>query len=130
MPSDSRYWTAAPRPTASAIGMVPASNFHGTSFHFDPVSLTSQIISPPPRHGLELQLAARGDRNEAQLDPAFGLEKLPRHQVRVVLHLGEHDRVARGELRAAPRMGDQVERLGAVAREDALARRGGVDEAR
>ena len=31
--------------------MVPASNFHGTSFHLEPVSFTSRIISPPPRNG-------------------------------------------------------------------------------
>ncbi len=36
---------------ASAIGMVPASNFHGSSFHSECVRWTSRIISPPPRKG-------------------------------------------------------------------------------
>ena len=31
--------------------MVPASNFHGRSFHLEPESFTSRIISPPPRNG-------------------------------------------------------------------------------
>jgi HK97 family phage major capsid protein len=41
----------------------------------------------------------------------------------VVLHLGERDAVALAEVRAAPRPGDQVERLGRIAGEDGLARR-------
>jgi len=46
---------------------------------------------------------------------------LPWHEVRVVLHLGDQDAVARAEIGAAPRVGDEVERLGGVAREDRLA---------
>ena len=46
---------------------------------------------------------------------------VPGDDVRVVLHLGDHDAVAGGEVGAAPRVGDQVERLGRVADEDDLA---------
>src|SRR3954468_21707497 len=42
---------AAPRPTASAIGGVPASYLCGSSAYVDPAIVTSSIISPPPRNG-------------------------------------------------------------------------------
>ena len=42
---------AAPSPTASAIGGVPASNFQGSSAQLNPSRRTSLIISPPPRNG-------------------------------------------------------------------------------
>src|SRR5580658_8954696 len=51
MPTPSRYSIAASRPTASAMGGVPASNFHGTSLVVKPSRRTSRIISPPPRNG-------------------------------------------------------------------------------
>ena len=189
----------------SAIGGVPASNFHGTSLVVKPSRRTSLIISPPPRNGgmasrisrrpqstpmpvgphilwplnanrsapsswtsvarwgtywqasthtvapaawaasamrrtgveraehvghradrrpsWRRRRSGRGrrgraavvaQRDPAQLDVALGLEHVPRHDVGVVLHLGEHDGVARLEVGAAPRMGDEVERLGGV----------------
>ena len=51
MPRAVRYSTAAVRPTASAMGGVPASNFQGTSLGVNPSRRTSRIISPPPRKG-------------------------------------------------------------------------------
>src|SRR3972149_6545875 len=51
MPSASRYSTAAPKPIASVIAGVPASNFHGGSVGVKPSRGTSRIISPPPRKG-------------------------------------------------------------------------------
>ena len=48
----------------------------------------------------------------------------------MVLELGHDDDVAGPEVVEAPRVGDEVERLGPVAREDDLPRRGRVDEAR
>src|SRR5579883_2352082 len=42
---------AAPRPTASAMGGVPASNFQGSSLGSKPSRRTSLIIEPPPRKG-------------------------------------------------------------------------------
>ena len=56
-------------------------------------------------------------------------EELPRDEVGVVLHLGQDDRVAAGDVAPAPRVGDEVDRLGRVAGEDDLVAVGGVDEA-
>ena len=50
-------------------------------------------------------------------------EQLPRDDVRVVLHLGEHHEVVRADVRAAPRVRDEVDRLGRVLREHRLADR-------
>ena len=76
------------------------------------------------------QLATPGDRDEPQLDLLLLRQELPGHQVRMVLHLGEHDRVAHLEEPAAPGMGHQVQRLRAVAGEHDLARRGGTHQMR
>ena len=51
MPTPIRYSAAAPTPTASAIGGVPASNFQGRSAQVLPSVVTFEIISPPPRKG-------------------------------------------------------------------------------
>ena len=51
MPTPMRYSAAAPSPTASAIGGVPASNFQGRSAQVLPSVVTLEIISPPPRKG-------------------------------------------------------------------------------
>ena len=50
------------------------------------------------------------------------------HQVGVVLHLGQHDRVALGDVPPAPGVRHEVDRLGRVAGEDDLVPIGGVDE--
>ncbi len=42
---------AAPRPTACAIGIVPASNLCGGGANVDCSIQTCSIISPPPRNG-------------------------------------------------------------------------------
>ena len=52
---------------------------------------------------------------------------LPGHEVRVVLHLGEHDPVALADVHVAPGAGDEVDRLGGVADEDDLAAVAGAD---
>ena len=80
-------------------------------------------VGQEPGEGRELQLAVRGHRDEPQLQRALGGQHLPRHQIRVVLHLREHDRIAGLEIGAGPRPGDQVDGLGAVARVDDLVRR-------
>ncbi len=69
-----------------------------------------------------------GDRDELEVAVHLLREELPRDEVRVVLHLGEHDRVAARDVAAAPRVGDEVDRLGGVAGEDDLVAVGGVDE--
>ena len=77
----------------------------------------------------EVELAVGGERDPAQLDAALGGEHVPRHDVGVVLHVGEHDDVAGAEVGPAPRLGDEVERLGGVLREHDLVGVAGVDEA-
>ena len=42
----------------------------------------------------EVELAVGGERHPAQLDAPLGGEHVPRHDVGVVLHLGQHDDVA------------------------------------
>ena len=54
---------------------------------------------------------------------------VPRHDVGVVLHLRDDDDVAGGEVRTAPRLGDEVEGLGGVLGEHDLVGVAGVDEA-
>ena len=78
---------------------------------------------------VEAEDAVVGDRDELEVAVLLLGEELPRDEVRVVLHLGEHDRVAAADVPAAPRVGDEVDRLGRVAGEDDLVRVRGVDEA-
>ena len=72
--------------------------------------------------------------NQRSVAPVRCGDQLPRHDVGVVLHLGDDDLVARaaGPRRAAvgpgDDVGDQVERLGGVLGEDDLGAVGGVDE--
>ena len=70
----------------------------------------------------EVELAVGGERHPAQLDAALGGQHVPRHDVGVVLHVGEHDDVAALQVGAAPRVRDQVQRLGGVLGEDDLVR--------
>ena len=70
-----------------------------------------------------------GDRDELQVAVHLLGQDLPRDEVRVVLHLGEDDRVALAQVAAAPAVGDEVDRLGRVAGPDDLAVRRRVDEA-
>ena len=53
----------------------------------------------------QVELAVGGERDPAHLDAALGGEHLPRHDVGVVLHVGEHDDVAVAEVGPAPRRG-------------------------
>src|SRR5258705_409530 len=110
MPSALRYSTAAPRPTVSMIAGVPASNLCGRS--------------------AQVQLATVGDRDvlDARAD-ALG-QQLPRHDVAVVLHLSAEDDIASAQVGAPPGVGDEIDRLAGVAREDDFAGGAGVDEAR
>ena len=82
-------------------------------------------IVQQPRESLHVQLARIGDRCDAQFDAMRIAQHLPRHDVGVMLHLGDQHRLARLQHAAPIAMGDQVDRLGAVAREhDLLARSG------
>ncbi len=53
---------------------------------------------------------------------------MPRHDVGMVLHHGEHDLVARLDQRREIGVAHEVDRLGAAAREDDLVRVAGVEE--
>src|SRR3712207_1433500 len=68
-------------------------------------------------------------RDDAQPRALLLAEHLPRHEVRVVLHLGDHDLVAFLDYTAAVAVHDEVDALGHAAHEDALARLARVDEA-
>ena len=74
------------------------------------------------------QLAAVVDRDRPELGPRPLRDLLPRHEVRVVLELRDHDDVARAEVVEAPGVRDEVEALRHVPREDDLPCRRRVDE--
>ncbi len=73
------------------------------------------------RQDFEVQLAGAREWNEAHLELPLGREHLPRHEVRMVLHRRQEQRISRLERPAAPRVRDQVQSLGRVAREHDLA---------
>ena len=52
--------------------------------------------------------------------PVSTRDELPGDEVRVMLELGDHDRVPGTEVLEPPRVGDQVDRLGGAAGEDDL----------
>ena len=51
IPSPSSQVTAAPSPTPSTIGEVPASNFAGTPANVISSNVTRLIMWPPPMNG-------------------------------------------------------------------------------
>ncbi len=69
---------------------------------------------------VEREPALLVDLEVAQRRAGLGGEQLPGDDVRVVLGLREDDRVAGAHVLAAPRVGDEVERLGRVLRDDRL----------
>ncbi len=79
--------------------------------------------------GSHVQLAAIGDRAYAQLNAVAVAQHLPGHDVGVVLHLRDQHRLARLHDAAAVGVGDQVDRLGAVAGEHHLLARRRVEQA-
>ena len=76
----------------------------------------------------EVELEVVRDRDPAQLDAALLDEDVPRHDVGVVLHLGDHHRIARPEVLPGPRVRDEVHRFGDVLREHDLARGARVEQ--
>ena len=87
------------------------------------MSETKRVRSPKAcSNAVEVELAFVVDRHDAERRPGLLANELPRDDVGVVLHPGEHDLVARPEVGAAPALGDEVDALGAAAREDHLAR--------
>ncbi len=78
--------------------------------------------------GKTLEKALIGDGNVAQRCAFFFGEHLPRHDVGVMFHLGANDLVAFLEVSAPPRIRDEVDGFGGIARPDDLARGFGADE--
>ena len=83
----------------------------------------------PPLELLAHDVAALVDRRDDQARAGLLADHLPRHEVRVVLHLGDEHLVARPQPRPRVRLRHEVDRLGRPAHEHDLARRGGVEEA-
>ena len=71
---------------------------------------------------VEMQRPVGVDREHPEVGALLVRDVLPRHEVRVVLELGDEHDVAGAEVGEAPRVRDQVDRLGRVADEDDLAR--------
>ena len=93
------------------------------------VATTLTLPSPRDRvERVELELAEVVDRDHPEVGARALGDVLPRHEVRVVLELGDDDEVAGAEVVEAPRVRDEVDALGRAAREDDLARRRRVDE--
>ena len=78
-------------------------------------------LAREPVERVELQLAVVVDRDVPEAAPGPLRDELPRHEVRVVLELGDDDDVARPEVVEPPGVRDEVDRLGRAAREDDLA---------
>ena len=74
------------------------------------------------------QFAGIVDRRNLDHRAATLGDELPRHDVRMMLHDGQHDLVARPELGPAPARGDQVDSLGGAADEDDFALIGRAEE--
>ena len=77
---------------------------------------------------LELQLARIGDGDGLERSARELADHVPGDDVGVVLHLGDHDLVARLEGESAEAAGDEVEPLGATADEDDFGDRAAVHE--
>jgi hypothetical protein len=68
----------------------------------------------------EIQRTVRCERDELQCQAALLRQNEPGHQIGVMLQLTQHDRVAGLQERPSIGIGEQVQRLGRVAREDDL----------
>ena len=60
------------------------------------------------------------DRDDLEHSPRLLAEKLPRHDVRMVLELGNENFVTRFQVRAAPTLRHEIDRFGRSAGEDDL----------
>jgi hypothetical protein len=77
---------------------------------------------------VHVEVAVLVDADVSHFRAGLLRDLLPRHERRVVFHLGEHHRVARAEFGEAPRVGDEVHRLRGVLREDDFLSPVGPDE--
>ena len=67
---------------------------------------------------VEQHVAAIVDRRDAQLGALLGAQHLPRHDVGVVLEVGDDHLVAVADVAPAPGLRDEVDRLGRAAHAD------------
>ena len=77
----------------------------------------------------EIKLAVIRQPNPADFEVTFCSEHLPRHDVGVVFHVGEHNCVSCTQIGFPPREGDKVEALGSVLGKDDRFRNWCVNEA-
>ena len=84
------------RPTISATGLIVPSTLEIA------VKATSFVRSPAARRGRPGRAGRRRSRGCAAARPAALGKLLPGDEIRVMLHLGEQDLVARLDVRVAP----------------------------
>ena len=77
---------------------------------------------------VEIELAIVGEANSLKASIFLFDQKLPWHEVGVVIHRRHDDQIALLDVAAPPRLRDEVDRLGRIPNEDDLARRFAVDE--
>ena len=87
-----------------------------------------RVVSREIVESVELKLTRIVDRDVSEGSARPAGDKLPRHEVGVVLELGNDNRIAGTEILEAPRIRNEVDRLGGAAREDDLPLRRSVDE--
>ena len=88
-------------------------------------------LGPRPDQPFQLvprQLTVVGDRRYPEDGPGLLAEHLPRDDVRMMFHAGDDDLVTRSHLRAAERLGHQVDAFRGVAGEDHLTRLARVEK--
>ncbi len=81
-----------------------------------------------PIERLQIQQPVVGDRRPAHHRSGSLRQLLPGHDVRMVLHLGEQNFIARLDVRLAPTVRHQIDAFGGAVREDHFLARCGIDE--
>jgi hypothetical protein len=92
----------------------------------------NEIAFAPSRRlskSAQVQLAISGQWHPPQLNATFGHELMPRHDVGVVFHVGQHHHITGAQMGATPPVGDQIHGLGRVAGEDDFFGTWRIDEA-
>ena len=114
-------------PAAWAISTISATGLIVPSVFETWVNATSFGLQAQQHlEDVEAEDAVVRDRDELEVAVSLLDQDLPRDEVGVVLHLGQDDRVAPPDVAPAPRVGDEVDRLGRVAGEHDLVRIAGA----
>src|SRR5919112_5970617 len=77
---------------------------------------------------VEIELAIVGEAHALDVSVFLFGEKLPWHEVGMMIHRSHDDEIAGLDVAAAPGLGDEVDRLSRVPNKNDLARRYGIDE--